>query len=771
MEPMNRRWFLSSLGAMGVAAKALARGAWQQTGRISGSARPDVHPPARVEILENAKVRAEVDPNNGNIVALVNKTTGRSYISHAQYARSFRLVYWSTDRLSETFNGRFEHAIESSLQNAPKLTRTQLNGSDQIEVFYPQLLAYGKELPISFWYRLALRPNSDEINYECRLVNNSPYMVTQVFFPWISGIEYVESREDDRIVFCNQKLKVSEALAQGSYFGWLPGKFAVSYPDYPSSGYHFQLPWVHYGGDHEGLYVASKDQSGEHHRFYMQNEYDMKSFDKNRMIYSVAWNFCPYLRTGEWRSPELVLSPHQGDWHAAADKFRESLKSWYQAPETPRSFRESIGSANLIFRNNFNELVEMAQDAKQYGINDVTTWQQDVLYPRPLTKDDPANYRVGIVEEAWGGLERLRSCNEAVRAMGMTTMVIFNSLLYVVASLEDGLRQKADEWVLHGWDGTARGGPLVDHTLWSCYGASPVPYIDNPWEFSMGMLQMCPAVEEYKEFTLQNITDAIAQTKYQGHFFDMSSTDPVCFNPGHKHASPKAPSEQMPLMMKELKGRMRQNDPQALLIGEGAEMRATQYYDLCWLWNVWGLENSIAYPVEILRYSLPWVRLAIALDDNIGLANRFFVMGIYLAFFNRNWHCQTVKLSDWPEFARHIKKLANLRKVLLEFFVDGEFMDDLGLQCQGGCAKVYQRPDRVAVLVAETEGRRQRTTIQLDGSRYNISAASGQCQFVELSGERHPHSAKRSGNGQLKVEINLEPWETGALIFVRAQAS
>ncbi len=62
-------------------------------------------------------------------------------------------------------------------------------------------------------------------------------MVTQVFFPWISGIEYVESREDDRIVFCNQKLKVSEALAQGSYFGWLPGKFAVSYPDYPSSGF------------------------------------------------------------------------------------------------------------------------------------------------------------------------------------------------------------------------------------------------------------------------------------------------------------------------------------------------------------------------------------------------------------------------------------------------------------------------------------------------------------------------------------------------------
>jgi hypothetical protein len=770
MKAMNRRWFLSSLGAMGVAAKTLARGAWQEAGGLSDHSRLDLQPAARAEVLENTRVRIEVDSVNGDFVTLANKTTGRSYISHPQYARSFRLVYWSTDRLSETFNGRFEHAIESSLQNAPRLTRTQLVNAEQIEVFYSQLVAYERELSISFWYSLTLPTDSDEFTYQCRVVNNSPYMVTQVFFPWISGIEYVERRNEDRIVFCNQKLKVSDALAQGSYFGWLPGRFALSYPDYPSSGYHFQLPWVHYGGEHEGLYVASRDHSGEHHRFYMQNEYDMKSFDKNRMIYSVAWNFCPYLRSGEWQSPELVLSPHQGDWHAAADRFRESLKSWYQEPETPRSFRESIGSANLIFRKNFTELVEMARDAKQYGVNDVTAWQQDVLYPRPLTKDDPGNYRIGIVEEAWGGLERLRSCNEAVRAMGMTTVVIFNSLLYVVASLEEGLRQKAEEWALHGWDGTARGGPLVDHTLWSCYGASSVPYIDNPWEFSMGMLQMCPAVDEFKEFTLRNVADAIAQTKYQGHFFDMSSTDPVCFNSGHGHSSPKAPSEQMPIMMRELKSRMRQNDPQALLVGEGAEMRATQYYDLCWLWNVWGLDNSRDYALEILRYSLPWVRLAVALDDNIGLANRFFVMGIYLAFFNRNWHCETSKLSDWPEFSQHIRKLADLRKLLLEFLVDGQFMDDLGLQCKAGYAKLYQRPDRVAVLVAETEGKRQSTRIQLDAARYDIRTTSGHCQFVGFSGKRHPSPLKRMGAGQLRVEMNLEPWETGALIFDRAHA-
>jgi len=285
----------------------------------------------------------------------------------------------------------------------------------------------------------------------------------------------------------------------------------------------------------------------------------------------------------------------------------------------------------------------------------------------------------------------------------------------------------------------------------------------------MGMLQMCPGVEAFREFTLRNVADAIKETKYQGHFFDMSSTEPVCFNPDHRHSSPKAPTEQMTLMMRDLKARMRQNDPQALLVGEGAEMRGTQYYDLCWMWNVWGLENTSGYPVEILRYSMPWLRIAIALDDDIGVANRFFVLGIYLAFFNRNYHCETVKLSDWPEFAQHIKKLANLRKVVTEFLVDGQFMDDLGLQCEGGYAKVYQKPDRLAVLVAETEGERHRATVQLDGTRYNIVTAEAQCERINLAGERHRNPLKRSGAGQLRAEMNLEPWEVGVLVFDRSQ--
>ena len=112
---------------------------------------------------------------------------------------------------------------------------------------------------------------------------------------------------------------------------------------------------------------------------------------------------------------------------------------------------------------------------------------------------------------------------------------------------------------------------------------------------------------------------------------------------------------------------MRKNDPNALLWGEGAELRATQYCDLNWLW----CDINPKIPIEILRYSLPGARIALPLEDNFELVNQFFVLGIYMAFFNRNYHYTTVKLSDWPEFAQHVKKLAALRKQLAEFFVDG----------------------------------------------------------------------------------------------------
>lgn len=778
MSLLTRRFFLESLTAGSVATKEMLA---RFPDRMSEGINPSnvAMPPssAVTKVFENDFVRLDLDPRNGNFLSLISKRKGRNYISHPQYARSFRLVYWGAERLSTTFHGRFEGVIESSRQREPKITFAESHGERRLEVSYPSLLSEYSELPISFHYTLLLAKDSDEIVYQARLSNRSKHLITEVFFPWISGIDFIENKETDQIVFCNSKLNVKEVLGNGYSNGWFPGKIDI---EYPSVGYDFQVPWVHYGGDKEGLYIASKDRTSEHHRFYLANEFEMKSFDKQKMIYSVAWNFGAYINPGkDWESPESILVPHQGDWHDAADRFRETLKTWYQMPDTPRWFKESLGSANLVFRRSFDELVEMAEDAKQYGITDVNTWQQDMHYPRQLDKDDPSHYRIGIVEDDFGGLEKLRAANEKVRAMGMNPMVIFNARLWATGALDSELREKAEKWTIRGWDGTAEGAPRVEHALHSTYGAAywagaTLPGLtfglttsDFSWRFYM----MCPAVKQYRDFAINSVVAALRQTKYQSHFFDQSSNSYLCFSPQHQHASPKEASSALPLMMKELKESMRANDPNAMLIGEGTELVATQYCDLNWTWNNWGFDVKQNYWPEIQRYTLPWIQWAISLDDNWGLANKYFVLGIYLALFTRNYHSTSAKLSEWPEFALHIKKLARLRKLLADFMVDGQFKDDVGMRSTNAFARIYQRDERLAVLVAELEGRAQQVEILLDGERYKIQQKPAQCERIDLTGERHVHPFRVEKEGRIRVQFPLTPWEIQVLIFSRNAAA
>ena len=93
----------------------------------------------------------------------------------------------------------------------------------------------------------------------------------------------------------------------------------------------------------------------------------------------------------------------------------------------------------------------------------------------------------------------------------------------------------------------------------------------------------------------------------------------------------------------------------------------------------------------------------------------------------------------------------------------------LGLRAEGGYARVYERLNRVAVVVAETEGKARRATIELDASRYRINPASANCQLVDFSGQQRPLGTKRSRTEQLRAEIDLGAWQIGALVFTHGQ--
>ncbi|MBM4083751.1 MAG: hypothetical protein FJ272_03090 [Planctomycetes bacterium] len=52
-----------------------------------------------------------------------------------------------------------------------------------------------------------------------------------------------------------------------------------------------------------------------------------------------------------WKAPEHVLLVHAGDWHAAADRYREWARAWLGAPNVPQWIRDSDGWVLMGIQN------------------------------------------------------------------------------------------------------------------------------------------------------------------------------------------------------------------------------------------------------------------------------------------------------------------------------------------------------------------------------------------------------------------------------------
>ena len=98
-------------------------------------------------------------------------------------------------------------------------------------------------------------------------------------------------------------------------------------------------------------------------------------------------------------------------------------------------------------------------------------------------------------------------------------------------------------------------------------------------------------------------------------------------------------------------------------------------------------------------------------------------------------------------------------------------MDDVGMRCANGYAKIYQRDDRLAVFVSELKGKAQSAQVQLDASRYSIRQKPGQCERIDLIGEKHSHPFKVDGKGQIQTVVPLKPWDVQVLILDRTRAA
>jgi hypothetical protein len=102
---------------------------------------------------------------------------------------------------------------------------------------------------------------------------------------------------------------------------------------------------------------------------------------------SFGWVQRPFVQAdGHWKSGVVGISPHNGDWHHAADKMRLWLAPWWKAPSLPASLRGAIGFQNVYFReftgreiHPISSLPGLARHGLEHSLHHIVVWDMPLL--------------------------------------------------------------------------------------------------------------------------------------------------------------------------------------------------------------------------------------------------------------------------------------------------------------------------------------------------------------------------------------------------------
>jgi hypothetical protein len=692
-------------------------------------------------------MRIELDPRSGDIVGLRSKASGREYIAAREWARTFRLNVPVPGRITGLNADWSSNAFDSWMQPQCSIVREDDDRGQGIRVRYPSLTSEAGTFPIEVAYTIHLAHDSDEATLQIEVTNRSNLQVREVFFPWISGVGEVDGAATDTFVAPNM---IYPATNLRKYFfsesNWEEYPYLIGVPTWPD-GYSLSMPWMNYGGNSDGLYLASLARTGIHHMLIVQDFGVV-----NHPILGFAWAFASHIAPGRsWRSPQLVLSLHRGDWHAAADKYRSSLDGWYRKPDTQPDFRRAFASFNTFFTSrNFMQIAKVAEDIRNYDLHHLVMWNFGDYYPNVMEDDDLSvdPPRLGQFAAQWGGPERLAAANKRANELGVQTGIIFSQRLWNRDTLTPHLHTLSEEWVIRG----ESGDPIWES--WNHQHLGAARWVGTHLDYVM-----CSAVEPYRDFAIANVRGVLKRAGYAMMFYDQVVEGNLCFSPSHHHADPSAPSMATLGFVVDLKQGMKEDNPEAVLIGEGWEVLASQHLDSGWVWR-------LPPNPEVLRYTLPWVINSAAVQVDPESANRYLILGLHLAIVPAGIESGKT-LGDFPAFAQHIARLAAFRRTTERFWVDGSFQDDLGLKASGVFAKVYQTSQEVAIMMANLKDAATTANFEINTERYGIATS----KFSAVSS--HVGTTDETGTREgvnLTGSRTFAPYEVAAIIFSRHTA-
>ncbi len=339
--------------------------------------------------LENGSVEVDFG-RTGAISSLRNRKTGTEYVT-APAPRLWSLVVRGGDSYETVGSDRQECEARTA--------------ADAITLVYPRVRGAHGDLGLGV--TCVVRLVDDELRFAATLESSGGRPVEELQYPMLGGCA---------------------GLAGKPHWLYWPEGGGQRFPDpelsperrrirYPRAS----MQWMEYAGKDEGLYIGSHDSSLE--TTFLEATTCGKS-----LFFAVTKH--PFLRSaGAWKSAEYVISPHCGDWHVGADKYRRWAESWMRMSDPPEWARDCVGWLLVIMKQQNGDIMWRYRDipllvdiARRSGLDTVglfgwATGGHDHLYP---------DY---VPDPEMGGEEQLRAGIREARARGGRVILYTNGQL------------------------------------------------------------------------------------------------------------------------------------------------------------------------------------------------------------------------------------------------------------------------------------------------------------------------------------------------------
>lgn len=661
--------------------------------------------------LSNGIVRLVFDDDTGSLRQITDIGAGRDYLADGSGNRLFELIVPTPEHA-----GRPVWSHESG---RPWMEKS----GDCVTISFPQVLYQDQATGISAKVTVRLPAGAQEALFSIELHNDGPDTISEVHCPVVGGWTGIAGRGIDKMTVAGWQIDPYTAFPthrshtfgrknmrryfQGPYF--LPfadisgGGFGLSYCIYAS------VPRIH------GILV--EDLSPYYDRTCLSWTYVGEAF----------------IRPGlTWVSPEIGVGIHNGDWHETADRFRDSIGSWWKpTPTTPR-LRDSIGFHNVQFRgfngehyHDFDEIPAIVEDCKRHSISDLCLWDMYAqTYLRPDTGD--------IWEMAPERLDALRRGLAAAREMGCNTSTLVNFRLIQERSKQFRELESEQQRSIYGYPVSGESLPI------SNFGARWI----NP-NLEAGDKIICQSSPKFREFALRVIRQTL-DLGFTSMFIDQATDWNCCFDPNHGHSSPDDTIEKAYQWAAEAVEIVRSRDSEAYVIGELPEVFNTPIIDVWWDWD------RRTRKAEVIRYLLPESTQAYIVDENeTDVIASAFAMGHIFATMTRNLGGL---LSDEPQFAAHIDRLSRLRTATLPYLAHGIFRDNRGVSADGGSAYSHVSDAGIGVGLANSQDHPVRVQARLVPEALGRVPSSGGTIHVE---DGTVIEVSSSTNGEIVAKVEL----------------